>query len=441
MTEPPGGRGDGTPPTQPQAPGNPTAGSTQSDFRRKHTARIVLVLALSVFLLGLGYYLADVLNPFLIALLIAYVLNPLVERLEQRHVRRTFAVTVLFGALLVGIGSVVVLGSFSAADHLEDIRFELAGERILDEKNPIDGERILEMKRIDDKRLKQDHANRYYLDENFDGVRKVGLIEAISSSTMTRLGSIPHGWVESATRTLEAQAGDALAVGVQASKGLQVFISQLWNFFGYVFLVPIYSFFLLLSLSEIQRIAEDHLPGLYRERLISIAKRLDRSLAAFFRGRLLIAVGKGFITWLGLWLIGVKFAFFIGVVAAVLSVVPFLGMIVGGLLAVAFAYEENVWGARCVGVLVVFVAAEGVEAAAFPYLIGRNVGLHPLSLILSVFCFGKLFGLFGVLLAVPIACVVKILFLEFVLPEIKALAAETPEEAEPASKDARGPAS
>jgi predicted PurR-regulated permease PerM len=406
----------------------------------------VLVLALVLFLLGLGYYLADVLNPFLIALLIAYVLNPLVERLEHRRVRRTFAVTVLFAALLVGIGGVVVLGSFSAADHLEEIRFELAGERTLDEKNPIDAERIREMQGKGDPgrrdpRLQKDVDGSYYIDEDLSGTRKVGLIERISRSTMPRLRSIPHGWLESATRTLEAQAGDALAVGVQASKGLQVFISQLWNFFGYVFLVPIYSFFLLLSLSEIQRIAADHLPGLYRDRIVSIAKRLDRSLAAFFRGRLLIAVGKGFITWLGLWLLGVKFAFFIGVVAAVLSFVPFLGAIVGGLLAVAFAYEPSSWGARCLGVLIVFTAAESVEAAAFPYLIGRNVGLHPLSLILSVFCFGKLFGLFGVLLAVPIACVVKILFLEFVLPEIKALAAETAEELEPVSKDLQGPPS
>src|SRR5207244_1945916 len=91
------------------------------------------------------------------------------------------------------------------------------------------------------------------------------------------------------------------------------------------------------------------------------------------------------------------------------------------------AYEPESWGARCLGVLVVFVATESLEAAAFPYIIGRNVGLHPLALILSVFCFGRLFGLFGVLLAVPIACVVKIFFQEFVLPHVKALAAESPE--------------
>lgn len=394
---------------------------------RTHTARVAFVAGVVLSALGLGYYLADVLNPFLIALLIAYVLNPLVELLERRGVRRSFAVTVLFGALLVGLGSALILGGVSAADHLEDVRIELAGERVLDEKSPGDMERIVDLRTKQDRRLQQDDQRRYYFDEDFSGSRKVGIIENITANLAPRLRRIPQTWIESVGHALEAQTADALAVGVQASKGLQAFISQLWNLFGFVFLVPIYTFFLLLSLSDIQRVATEHLPGLYRERIVSIVSRLDVTLAAFFRGRLLIAVAKGALTWLGLSLLGVRFAFFVGVVAGVLSIVPFLGMIVGGLLAVAFAYEPSSWGVRCVGVLIVFSITETLEGIAYPFFIGRNVGLHPLTLILSVFCFGRLFGLFGVLLAVPIACVVKIVIQEFVMPEIRALAAEVPE--------------
>ncbi|MEZ0230790.1 MAG: AI-2E family transporter [Planctomycetota bacterium] len=406
--------------------------------RRKHTVRVAFVAAVILAALALGYYLADVLNPFLIALLIAYVLNPLVERVERRGVRRTFAVSVLFGALLFGLGTALVLGGVTAADHLEDVRTELAGERALDEKSPGDLERLNDLRTKQDPRLLKDDQGRWFLDEDFDGKRDVGVIEAITVNLTPRLRSLPQGWVGSIGKALEAQTAEALAVGVQASKGLQTFISQLWNLFGYVFLVPLYTFFLLLALSDIESAAASHLPGLYRDRIISIVARLDRSLAAFFRGRLLIAVARGLLTWLGLWLLGVRFSFFVGVVAGVLSIVPMLSFIVGGLLAVAFAYQPDSWGARCVGVLIVFSITEGLEAVGYPWLIGRNVGLHPLALILSVFCFGRLFGLFGVLLAVPIACVVKILFLEFVLPEIRALAAEVPEGASP--PPAPGPA-
>jgi predicted PurR-regulated permease PerM len=391
----------------------------------------VLVFGLVVALLGLGYYLADVLNPFLIALLIAYVLNPLVEQLEQRRVRRSFAVTVIFGALLIGIGTALVLGGFSAADHLDEVRIELAGDRVLDEKNPIDSEKKKDMEEKRDTRLSRDPDGHWFVSEDYSGKRKVGLIEKITVAMTPRLKRIPQAWIESVTRALETQAGEALNVGVQASKGLQTFISSLWNFFGYVFLVPLYAFFLLLAFSDMQRVVAAHLPGAYRDRIISIVGRIDRALAAFFRGRLILAVSRMLLTWGALWVVGVRFAFFVGVVSGVLSVVPFLGMIVGAPLAIAFAYEPESWGARCVAVLIIFSVTETLESLVYPTLIGKNVGLHPLAFILSLFCFGRIFGLFGVLLAVPIACVVKILFVEFVLPEIKALAAESPDGAPP----------
>src|SRR5262249_10883141 len=150
-----------------------------------------------------------------------------------------------------------------------------------------------------------------------------------------------------------------------------------------------------------------------------------RQLAVFFRGRLAVALTKGALTALGLAIVGVRFSFFIGMLAGLLSVIPLVGPLVGGGLAVIFAYDSGgSWGARCAGVGIVIGLAETFDYVAFPAVIGREVGLHPLILILALFSFGKLFGLFGVLMSVPIACCVKILFEEFVLPEIQALARE-----------------
>jgi predicted PurR-regulated permease PerM len=326
--------------------------------------------------------------------------------------------------VLVSVGTAITVGAFSAADHLHDIRWEIAGEHSLDEKNTADRETLERMSKARDPALKHDSDGRNFVDEDMSGDRKLGLIERITANLTPRLRRIPSGWISSIAHALETQAGEALSFGVEASKGLRTFLSQLGNFFGYVFLVPIYTFFLLLSLTDIQRVVSVHLPGLYRERVLAVARKLDGTLAAFFRGRLLLALGKGLVTWFGLWLVGVRFSFFVGMLAGALSVVPFLGVLVGGLLACAFAYEPGLWATRCGGAALVFLAAEALETALFPYLIGKNTGLHPLTLILSIFCCGKIFGLFGVLLAVPIACTVKILFLEFVLPEIQALARE-----------------
>ncbi|MBI3725615.1 AI-2E family transporter [bacterium] len=393
--------------------------------RSSHRA-LVLAVALAA-ALGLGYYLSDVLNPFLIGLLIAYVLNPVVEKLEKWRVRRSFAVSVLFGAVLLSVVGTLGFGAFMAAEHLDEIRRDLAGERLLDEKDPTDKATIERLKKVEGSPLRKTPEGVYFVSEDLSGARKVGLIEKITDAVKPKLQRISHERLESFARALEAQAGDALSVGVKASKGLQEFLKQLTNFFGYVFLVPLYSFFLLLSLSDIQRHVSASLPGAYRARVLDIAGKIDRALAAFFRGRLLIALAKGVLTWFGLWLVGVRFAFFIGMAAGLLSVVPLLGPLVGGVLGCIFAYESGgSLGMRCLGVCLVFAGAETFEAFAYPAVLGRNVGLHPLALILAVFSFGKIFGLFGVLLAVPFACVVKILFEEFVLPEVRALAAEPP---------------
>jgi predicted PurR-regulated permease PerM len=255
----------------------------------------------------------------------------------------------------------------------------------------------------------------------------VGVIERIGIALGPRLRKISTEQVESFARALEAQAGQTLQFGAQASRGLGAFLSSIGNFFGYVLLVPVYTFFLLLSLSDLRERLRELLPGRYRTRILDIGAKIDRSLAAFFRGRLAIAILKGLATWLGLWIVGVPFAFFIGLVAGALSIIPFLGPIVGGVLALALAYEgEGGYGGRVVGVIVTFGVAETLENLLYPVLIGREVGLHPLALILSLFAFGKLFGLFGVLLAVPIACVLKILLAELLLPVLRQLAQEAP---------------
>lgn len=195
----------------------------------------------------------------------------------------------------------------------------------------------------------------------------------------------------------------------------------------YLVLVPVYTFFLLRGYDDIVRQVRGLLPGLHRDRIESIMGRIDRAVAAFFRGRLLVAILKGGITAIGLAIFGVDFALTIGLVAGILSLVPAVGPIVGMGLAVICGYgPDGEWGHRIVGSGVVFVVAEAVEAVLNPVLLGREVGLHPVTLLVSLFLFGDLFGLFGVLLAVPLAAIVKILGAEFILPELRLLAAEQP---------------
>ncbi|HVY62153.1 MAG TPA: AI-2E family transporter, partial [Planctomycetota bacterium] len=97
-----------------------------------------------------------------------------------------------------------------------------------------------------------------------------------------------------------------------------------------------------------------------------------------------------------------------------------------GLATVCSYGPDGGWASRVIGAAVAFGVAETLEAVANPVLLGREVGLHPVTLLVSLFMFGDLFGFFGVLLAVPLAAIAKILAQEFVLPELKHLASERP---------------
>ncbi len=403
------------------------------------------VVALATALvLGVGFALEDVFNPFLIGLLLAYILNPLVEGLERRGVSRGVAVPVLFGAVLLVILGAVGFATFEAAGRLVAFKQRLQGEPVLDPLDPED-QLLIEAHRalvagepapdlppaaLGLARRVSQHGDELFVDLDGDGERKVGLAEQLTTLAASELGTLSMGEddLKKAARAFESHASSLSDWGVRLSQGIRRSLSQLGHFFSYVLLVPLYTFFLLQTFPKLREAVRDHLPAEARPRVVSIARTIDRQVAAFFRGKLLLALCKGLTTWIGLWLAGVPFSFFIGMGAGLLSVVPLLGPLIGGAFAVVVSYQgPEGFALQLLWIALAFGAAEVVEAVAQPVILGREVGLSPLTLIISFFVFGELFGLFGVLLAVPIASVVKTLFLELVLPELRALAGAPPD--------------
>ena len=222
-------------------------------------------------------------------------------------------------------------------------------------------------------------------------------------------------------KTIADVVGNVLTGAVATFRGL-------FLLFSYAILVPVYVFFLLLSIDRVQKSVADHLPGIYRDRILDVARKIDASVSAFFRGRLLICLAKGLFIGLGLWICGIKFALPIGIVAGAGSLIPFLGGILATVPSVIIALLDypDPW-VRIAGIAAVVAFSEILEGFVLtPLILSKETGLHPLTLILSLFIAGEVFGFFGLLLAVPIASIGKILFIEFVLPEIRSLARETP---------------
>lgn len=181
-------------------------------------------------------------------------------------------------------------------------------------------------------------------------------------------------------------------------------------------LVPVYGYFFLLGLHRLPALVRDLLPAAYREKGMSFLTQVHQTMGAFFRGRLLICAGKGVVAATGMALGGVPLGICVGLASGVLSLVPFLSFPAAGAVGCAFALLEGQGLSGVLWVLGALAAAELFESAASPFILGREMALHPAVVLFSLFVGGKCMGFLGLLLAVPLAAVVKIVWREFLFP-------------------------
>ncbi len=155
---------------------------------------------------------------------------------------------------------------------------------------------------------------------------------------------------------------------------------------------------------------KDLLPRDIQPVVSQLARDSDEMLGAFLRGQFLVMLALGVIYSIGLWLIGLKFALLIGLIAGLVSFVPYLGLIVGiGIAGLAILFQTGD-AFQLFWVLLVFGSAQMVEGMLLtPLLVGERIGLHPVAVIFAVLAGGQLFGFFGVLLALPVAAVLAVI--------------------------------
>ncbi|MEL6870100.1 MAG: AI-2E family transporter [Pseudomonadota bacterium] len=313
------------------------------------------------------YLLAPVLTPFIAAALLAYVGDPLADRLQAMKMPRPFAVLVVFLlTFLVLTGLVLLLVPLvrSQATALLDVLpryIELLEQRVWP------------------------HIAAYVQPEGDN--TELGLTAIIEQFGATA-GTIGSGLWSSITRS-----GSALLTWVVN-----------------LALIPILTFYLLRDWDTIIARLGALVPSASRPAVLELAKQTDDTLAAFLRGQLMVMIGLAVMYTVGLSLIGLQFALAIGVVAGLVSFVPYLGLIFGIGLAGLTAINAPDGGPLLLLLVVgVFTAAQFIEGSVLtPKLVGDQIGLHPVLVIFAVMAFGQLFGFFGILLALPAAAVIAV---------------------------------
>jgi predicted PurR-regulated permease PerM len=175
-------------------------------------------------------------------------------------------------------------------------------------------------------------------------------------------------------------------------------------------LTPVVAFYLLRDWDILIGKIRDLLPQRVEPTVIRLAIESDAVLGAFLKGQFSVMIALGVIYIFGLWLIDLDLALLIGMVAGLISFIPYLGSIVGVVSAciAAIVQFQDVWAVM--PVFVVFAVGQTLEGMLLtPWLVGDKVGLHPVAVIFSILAGGQIFGFVGILLALPVASVIMVL--------------------------------
>lgn len=333
--------------------------------------------------------LSTVLTPVIAALALAYILNPTVTWLEKKHqVSRLTSVA-------TGLCIISVLVAFGLL---------------------IGGIQLFAL------------INQFLDTQSWRGIQAtlagVPLLNQLESVDLPQL----------------AQSYGAHAVGVVG--GL---LGNASYFATAIVLIPLYTFFFLLEFNHIVAAVHDHLPAEYRPTIVRIVKTIDASIAAFFRGRVVVCTIIGMLTGLGWLIVGVKHSLLLGAAAGVLNLVPFMSITVVP-LAMLIAYFDNVdaWAGPVTAAAVVYFVVQAIESFVLtPTIESKSSGLHPVTTVIALLVGAQVAGLLGMLLAIPVASTLKSLGGEYVLPEIRRIAGHTAkaesETDDPAEPDADEP--
>lgn len=331
----------------------------QSDLRLNWLIAIALT--------GLVFYLlAPVLTPFVAAGLLAYLGDPLADRLQKLRMPRTAAVIAVFLITFVVLALLILL----------------VGPLIKTQVGAL-FEALPDIAR---------RAEQVWL-PNLTGWLDLDLGEDVGiGAFLARYSDMVGSWSGKILLSV-SKSGGALAAAVLS-----------------LFLIPILTFYLLRDWDSILAHLGALVPESQRETVFHLAKETDEVLSAFLRGQILVMVALAIIYSAGLGLVGLKFAIAIGVVSGLVSFVPYLGFVFGIALAgLTVALEPNpLW--QLVGVVTTFAVAQFIEGSVLtPKLVGDRIGLHPVIIIFAVAAGGQLFGFFGILLALPAAAVLSVL--------------------------------
>ncbi|MEQ8666203.1 MAG: AI-2E family transporter [Rhodospirillales bacterium] len=331
------------------------------------TQRLMVWAAAFTLFVLLIHLLEQILLPFVAGLGVAYLLDPLADKLEERGLSRILATTVITGVFFFGVIGIIIVLTPLLQNQVTNI-----------------AERLPEF---------------------------VSMVQAWASDTIARLeAALPSG-------TLDGSGGVGTDMAGTIGNAIKNVAQKLWaggvavfEILSLLIITPIVSFYMLLKWDDIVRQIDDLLPRPQVETIRAQFREIDTTLSAFIRGQASVCLTLAAVYGISLSVIGLEAGLLIGIGAGAVSFIPYVGALSGIIMALGVAFVQfDTWG-PLIAVATVFAVGQTLESYVLtPRLVGDKVGLHDLWIIFALMAGGTLFGFLGVLLAVPTAAVIGVL--------------------------------
>ena len=378
-------------------------------------ASVVLVLGVLYYFTQAVAFLQPVLIPFAIAAVLAFLLCPIVDRLEAWRCNRLAAVILLFVALLIAfltLGFLVVPRIYNPIAHfIENLpqHADTINSRVSTWVNGLEHWQPLQ-----------------------EPGQSGGTEQFLGLYNGQELNNYLEGLVGAGERALPGffdQIGNFLTTSLGGFLGV----------FGFLFnliVIPVYLFLFLLNAPNIAKTWKHSLPlrqSEIKQEVATVLERIYGYLVGYFRGQLLVALIDGFLITVALLIMGLDLAFLVGLIVVIFGMLPYVGVILSLIPALLFAaFQFGDWQ-HPLATLIIFVVIQNFDGLVIaPWIIGDRVELNPLTVIVSIFFWGFVFGgLLGALLAVPLSASIKVLLERYVWrnddhQQVSPAATETP---------------
>ncbi|MBB3109951.1 putative PurR-regulated permease PerM [Paenibacillus phyllosphaerae] len=319
---------------------------------------LYLLLLIKPIIIHIYSFLKAVLAPFLIAMIISYVLNPIVSLLHERKVPRTVAVLLIYAVFLASL-TVILMNAI-----------------------PMFMEQLQEL-------------NQHMPDLT---MRAQSLVNDLNNSSF--LPESIRGGIHNSLYKLEKYASEAIFSFLNN-------IGAMLNVVFIGFIIPFLAFYILKDFEVFERTVLTYVPKPHRKHAVRLIKDIDHALGSYIRGQFLVCVIVGGLAYIGYLCIGMPYPLLLAAIVAVTNIIPYLGPFFGAAPALVVASTISI--KMMLFVVVINTACQILEGNVIsPQVVGRTLHMHPLSIIFALLVGGEIAGIVGMILAVPIFAAGKV---------------------------------